>query len=307
MMAALLLPRLACPPATVPFTNGTAPGWCEPLDAATAAATRYLRANLFPFDAANAASLFSGGPVVPTVRLALAARQRFGWAAAVPESLWREAVLPYAVVNEPRNDWRELLWAQLFPLLSKMSNASSLSDVFTLVNAQLWALLGKFSGNPSVVFRSEQTPLIYDPMSTVLFGYASCTGISLLLVDALRTAGVPARLVGTPAWNGVESRGNHNWVEVWIGGETDSGDGWAFIEGAPAGGGETLLNPCDKWFCNPPHFNHSGTAVFATRFDRNLSTASGGQDYYPMAWDLSNHDVMGEDRTVLYEAACNKC
>jgi hypothetical protein len=36
---------------------------------------------------------------------------------------------------------------------------------------------------------------------------------------------------------------------VWVGGTTDSGDGWAFIEGAPAGGGETLTNPCDKWFC----------------------------------------------------------
>ena len=110
---------------------------------------------------------------------------------------------------------------------------------------------------------------------------------------------MPARLVGTPAWQGNVSHGNHNWVEVkppraplcaphpcsqlltsrfsavfthsppsfsavfptpgrqvWVGGTTDSGDGWAFIEGAPAGGGETLTNPCDKWFCNAGHFNH---------------------------------------------------
>ena len=45
------------------------------------------------------------------------------------------------------------------------------------------------SGSATIKFGSEQTPLVYDPMSTMLFGYASCTGISLLLIDALRTAG----------------------------------------------------------------------------------------------------------------------
>ena len=45
---------------------------------------------------------------------------------------------------------------------------------------------------------------------------ASCTGLSVLLVDALRAAGIPARFAGTPAWH--DDRGNHSWVEVWIGG-----------------------------------------------------------------------------------------
>ena len=41
------------------------------------------------------------------------------------------------------------------------------------VNEYLWER--GYLGN-EVVFKSSQTPLIYDPMSTIVFGYASCTG-----------------------------------------------------------------------------------------------------------------------------------
>ena len=50
-------------------------------------------------------------------------------------------------------------------------------DIETLVhviNENLWKR--SYLGN-DVVFKSSQTPLIYDPMSTIVFGYASCTGI----------------------------------------------------------------------------------------------------------------------------------
>ena len=39
---------------------------------------------------------------------------------------------------------------------------------------------------------------------------------------------------------------------------------WHFIEALVAGAGETLENPCDKWFCNPASMA-GGTQVFATR------------------------------------------
>ena len=253
------------------------------------------------------ASLFDGGPVGPTVNLSLTARQRFGWAARVPRPLWEQAVLPYASCNEARSDWRQLLWAELTPLVASLSNGSSLADVALLVNAKAWEMLGRFSGAPKVAFHGGSTPLIYDPMSTLAFGYASCTGISILYVDLLRTVGVPARLVGTPAWHGQQEDGNHNWVEVWLGDDapTDLGDGWAFIEGAPAGGGETLTSPCDKWFCNKDKFGVSSgpnrTLVYATQFEQNTRV------HYPMAWDLTNHDVPGVERTKLYEQACGRC
>ena len=43
-----------------------------------------------------------------------------------------------------------------------------------VINEHLWKR--SYLGN-DVVFKSSQTPLIYDPMSTIVFGYASCTGI----------------------------------------------------------------------------------------------------------------------------------
>jgi hypothetical protein len=54
-------------------------------------------------------------------------------------------------------------------------------------------------------------------------GLASCTGLSILLIDACRSVGIPARLVGTPMW--ADNRGNHTWVEIWDG-------GWHFIGAA---------------------------------------------------------------------------
>ena len=74
-----------------------------------------------------------------------------------------------------------------------------------------------------------------------------------------------------------------------------------------AGGGEDLTRPCNKWFCDRAHFGVSGgpnrTRVYATAFDRS---AAGGVSF-PMAWDLTNHDIAGVDRTALYERACGSC
>ena len=36
-------------------------------------------------------------------------------------------------------------------------------------------------------------------------GVATCTGLSILLVDACRSVGVPARIAGTPLWS------NNSW------------------------------------------------------------------------------------------------
>ena len=77
-------------------------------------------------------------------------------------------------------------------------------------------------------------------------------------------------------------------------------DEWQFIEGAPAGGGETLIDPCDKWFCNAAHFGDTGTQVFATTYERS-------DTHYPMAWNLANKGVGGVDRSAWYTKACTEC
>jgi hypothetical protein len=145
---------------------------------------------------------------------------------------------------------------------------TDVSSVVSLINSNMW----KSETNnlsQTVVFKSSQTPLIYDPMSTLVYGFASCTGVSILFVDALRSVGVPARIAGTPAWNDVYENGNHNWIEVYDGGE------WNFIEAAPAGGGESLSNPCDKWFCSPAKMAN-GTKFYAARWDKSQGTGEQG-------------------------------
>jgi hypothetical protein len=288
----------------IPFGLGDDKYSCENAYEAFVEGMTYLEANLPSFDVTNKCSLgFSGtgnvedaNPGVANVgaNVSLQVKSSYKWAAEVPKDIFFEYVLPYANVNEGRSDWRELM----LPVVQSVISASgqnpdemTTEDVVYTVNDGLWN--GAFGKN--IVFKSSQTPKIYDPMSTLAFGYASCTGVSIFFIDALRSIGVAARIAGTPAWNGQASNGNHNWLEIW-----SPGVGWQFIEAAPAGGGETLTNPCDKWFCNPSNFAN-GTQVFAARFTQASEVR------YPMAWDLSNTQIPGVDRTAYYQKVCNLC
>ena len=292
----------SCPENTVPWSNND----CKPISDAIGEATQFLQQNMPNFDKPNNATLFDGGIIIPTVNISLKARQKYIWAGNVPMDLFFDFVLPYASVNEARTNWRQLLWDQLTPEIDNYEFSKDLDEYSILeviarfVNSKIWHLLAP-KNTDIINFKSSQTPLIYDPMSTMMFGYASCTGISLLYIDALRTLGIPARLVGTPAWNGNITDGNHNWVEVWLGG--DNIQGWKFIEGMPAGGSsETFQNPCDKWFCTKAHFGGDAavTKVFAARYSKS-------EVHYPMAWELDNLDIPGVDRTDYYQQNCESC
>jgi len=290
-----------CPAGEVPWPQiGKSSAFdCQKEEDAAFEAKSFIYANMPQWDVLNNGTL-AEGIIGPTVNLSLAVRQKYPWAAAVPRNIWQDYVLPYASVNEARTDWRQFMTELLTPLVkSSTTQAASLSDVADVLNKQLWSVLRP---QGAITFKSEQTPLIYDPMSTITFGYASCTGVSILFVDVLRTFGVPARLVGTPAWHGQMNDGNHNWVEVWLGkGHGLAAEDWAFIEGAPAGPGEKLSNPCDKWFCNPQHFD-GATKTFAAQFNKQSNTTT-----YPMAWDLGNREVPGVDRSAYYNAICRAC
>ena len=316
---------------------------CQPFDQAVREATIWLKDRMPPWDKDNEMTLF-GAPDGPDgldtgiasvgINASLHTKIDYSWTWNIPKQVFYDYILPYAIVNEARNNWRPYLHSVLVPTIASLPVDASINDVFTAVNAgttgttdSVWKLLGNNNNGGEIVFKSSQTPLIYDAMSTIVYGYASCTGISILAVDSLRSVGIAARLVGTPAWQGHDENGNHNWLEVYIPDVFDvptpntaaqrarndndnDNDRWYFIEGLPAGNGETLFNPCDKWFCNPTAFaNPNGTtSVYAAHFDRFHSTNN--QDefvYYPMAWDRTNLDVPGVDRTQYYTEVCSKC
>ncbi|MDQ3002753.1 MAG: transglutaminase [Fibrobacterota bacterium] len=57
-----------------------------------------------------------------------------------------------------------------------------------------------------------------DALTALRLGEASCNGKSRLMVTLLRTAGVPARLVGGLILTGTSKRTSHQWVEAFVSG-----------------------------------------------------------------------------------------
>lgn len=154
--------------------------------------------------------------------LALRARREVPVAESVPEDIFRRDVLPYRNLDEPvESGWRSEFLKRLGPIASK---ASSLQAAAEEVIPRVWTDLGK-----KVEFKSDQTPQIMSPSQVLEHGYGSCTGLSIFLVDALRSVGIPARIAGIARWNRAEG-GNHNWVEVWTGPEKQ----WRFVDAVPA-------------------------------------------------------------------------
>jgi transglutaminase-like putative cysteine protease/dienelactone hydrolase len=142
------------------------------------------------------------------------------WRATVSEELFREAVLPYANLDEAREDWREVLRGHALPLVAEARTAG---EAALALNARLFGALG-------VRYSTERRAANQAPSETIATGLASCSGLSILLVDACRSVGVPARVVGIGAWP--HKNGNHTWVEVW------DGSAWRFVGAAepdPAG------------------------------------------------------------------------
>jgi len=127
------------------------------------------------------------------------------WRESVPWEVFLDAILPYACLAERRDAWREPLRALCVPLVA---GATSPGEAATRINRGLFAATGVHYSTARA--RADQSPL-----ETLEWKTASCTGLSILLVDACRSVGVPARLVGVPLW--LDRSGNHAWVEVWDG------------------------------------------------------------------------------------------
>lgn len=274
----------------------------------------------------------SDGILNQTLHYSLLSKVLYPWADVIPHSIFMEYLVPFAIVNEPRVDYRPLLFDALREMLKEwevpttttttsdsnmqmqqQTQMTSIKETQTMIkevvkriNTRLWSILGRPS--KPIVFHAGLTPRIYDPLSVIAYGHSSCTGLAVLLIAALRSVGIAARLVGTPAWYGDEEQGNHSWLEVFI--PDDNGGRWIFLEPTPgiAEGDEDTANaddldrdPCKRWFCKADRFNGS-TRVFATRY-----TKEGASTSYPMAWAVGDEGVVGEDRSEYYTDVCSKC
>jgi len=128
------------------------------------------------------------------------------WADAVSEELFLDCILPYASITEPREAWFDAMRARCQPLIQ---GATSPSAAAVLLNQRLFPAIG-------VQYSTQRKRADQSPSQSIESGMASCSGLAILLIDACRSVGVPARFVGTPMWP--DRSGNHSWVEVWDGG-----------------------------------------------------------------------------------------
>lgn len=150
---------------------------------------------------------------VENLLLAEEAMSAAPWRAKIPRDVYLNDILPYASVNERRDNWRRVLREKCASLVA---DCQTPGEAAQRLNQKLFKLVNvKYSTKRK---RADQSPL-----ESMESGLATCTGLSILLVDACRSVGVPARVVGTPMWSNL--RGNHTWVEVWD-------DGWQFTGAA---------------------------------------------------------------------------
>lgn len=123
-----------------------------------------------------------------------------------PAFLEREYVVPIRALDETTvgtEDARAKI-LRLADLLAGQGcfDATKLREL----NAKLFTQL-------EVKYSPQNTRAPNQPLDeTLALGAATCTGLSLLLVSALRGLGVPARVAGTPEWHPEDDpeRGNHN-------------------------------------------------------------------------------------------------
>ena len=183
--------------------------------------------------------------------------QRAPWKNQIPHEIFLNDVLPYASLNEQRENWAPILSDKALPLIE---DAKTTTQAAMQLNAKLFPLV-------NVRYSTQRQRADQSPSQSMGSGLASCSGLSILLVDACRAVGVPARVVGTPLW--ANGRGNHTWVEIWDG-------EWKFLGAA---------EPDDKglnrgWFTNDAaqaKRDVPQNAIYATSFRKT-------QTIFPMVW-----------------------
>ena len=200
------------------------------------------------------------------VKYANIAREKYAWAQSLPEDVYQRDVLPYHVVDEVRDSWRKELYELFAPAVD---TCATMYDAVCAVNANIPRLTG-------VDYNTKREKTNQSPRESMRQGMASCTGLSILLVDAYRSVGIPARFVGTASWH--DNRGNHSWTEVWLDGE------WRVTE-------YYFPSQLDHlWFmadASKAKADDRTYAIYATRFGK-------ADDWFPMVW--ADGDVEG--RTV---------
>jgi len=212
-------------------------------------------------------------------RLSYQAWNESPWKDKLLKEVFFNNVLPYASINERRDAWRADFRQQFLPLVAEAKTPSAAA---ALLNQKIFQLL-------KVKYSTARPKADQSPHESIRAGLASCTGLSVLLIDACRSVGVPARFAGTPLWT--NKSGNHSWVEVWD-------DGWHFTGAAEPNGSEL-----DKaWFIERAATalrEHPLHAIYAVSFQKTPLQ-------FPLVWDRDIDYIHAVNVTDRYVARGTK-
>ena len=157
----------------------------------------FLRANMPDIDRA----VLKGDFLVEDVRLSYQAINEVPWGREIPKDIFLNDVLPYASLNERRDNWRGDFHHRFIKLVQ---SSKTIDQAVKVLNKYVFDSL-KVSYSADKRPKPDQSP--YESMQA---HYASCTGLSILLVDALRSVCIPARIAAIAMWP--DGSGNHTWV-----------------------------------------------------------------------------------------------
>jgi predicted esterase len=206
--------------------------------------------------------------------LAIKARNTFRWAKDVPEDIFLNDVLPYAVFDEPRDPWRADFLEKATPLVK---DAKTATEAAQILNRDFFKLINTH-------YNTQRKRTNQSPKESIAQGAATCTGLSIILVDVCRAVGIPARAVGTPLW--WDKSGNHTWVEIWD-------KGWHFT-GADEYNAQGLNH---GWFvdnASKADENHPAHSIYATSWKKD-------RGIFPLVWPPRNTGVGGVNVTARYQ------
>ena len=217
--------------------------------------------------------------LMENLSLALKVRKQFKWAKAVPKEIFLNDVLPYASLDETRESWRPEFYEQCSKLVKDCQTATEAAQT---INKEFFNII-------KVHYNTGRKAPNQSPAESKALGMATCTGLSIILVDACRSVGVPARIAGTALW--ANKRGNHTWIELY--------DGEWFFTGA---------DEYNKKGLNRAWFTGDASKAVASDWKHAIWASSWKRSgsHFPMVWALKDKSVAAVNVTDRYAKPVTK-
>ena len=207
--------------------------------------------------------------LIENTRLAYQAMGEVPWGKKIPREIFLNDILPYASLNERRDNWRADFHRRFINIAR---SSKSIDQAVIALNKYVFDTL-HVSYSATLRPKPDQSPY-----ESIQAHYASCTGLSILLTDALRSVGIPARIAAIAMWP--DDSGNHTWVEIWDG-------GWHYI-GAAEG---TRLD--HAWFTAKASKTDARHPIYASSFKKTSAS-------FPMRWAPDLRSVPAVEVTKNY-------